>query len=197
MTCQICGGESRVLKTMDSRGLVIRKRICGLCGTRWTTEEKMAKGSLVATKGQGVLTLISGSGSSPLADSESDAGARERRTYKYSEHFDRCWESYGRGEEKQAAYAEWKKAAATTGGEVTLCRLVLSALEWQAATWASEGWKFAPYFRRYLKYRRWEDDRKGAETGAPRRAAARAQGYAAPQVRASEDYSKGAPGRST
>lgn len=36
---------------------------------------------------------------------------------------------------------------------------ILAALDWQAKSWEADGWKYAPYLRRYLKNRRWEDRR--------------------------------------
>jgi hypothetical protein len=45
------------------------------------------------------------------------------------------------------------------GGETLLVTLILGSLRWQGPIWAADGWKFAPYFERYLKRRKWEDER--------------------------------------
>lgn len=56
------------------------------------------------------------------------------------------------------AFGEWLVAAHSVGGETSLLPLILGSLAWQAPIWADEGWKFAPYFERYLKRRKWEDE---------------------------------------
>jgi len=77
----------------------------------------------------------------------------------YSDAFGEAWKLYGRHEEKPKAFAQWKaEARGMEGGEQELLGLVSSALVWQGKLWAPDGWKFAPYFERYLKRRRWEDE---------------------------------------
>lgn len=52
MNCPACGTENtRVLKSMNSGLFIARRRQCP-CGARWTTEERLIKGTLVATGGQ-------------------------------------------------------------------------------------------------------------------------------------------------
>jgi hypothetical protein len=77
----------------------------------------------------------------------------------YSQAFTDCWRAYGRREEKPDAYAQWVLQARLMGGEGALRGVVLDALVWQGPLWAIDGWKFAPYFVRYLKRRKWEDER--------------------------------------
>lgn len=86
-------------------------------------------------------------------------GQRRKRGKKKptSEHFEACWKLYGRGEDKEEAFLAWKAVAMEFGGEVELRALISAALSWQAPNWEKEGWKFAPYFCRYLSHRRWED----------------------------------------
>lgn len=77
---------------------------------------------------------------------------------KYSEEFEAAWKAYGRKEEKGAAFEAWKVATKTVGGHPQLLTLIFSALKWQGPLFLKEGWKFAPYFERYLKRRKWEDE---------------------------------------
>ena len=87
---------------------------------------------------------------------------------EYSPAFETAWRAYGRKEEKLRAYGEWIVQARLTGGETLLLPLILASLKWQGPGWAMEGWKFAPYFERYLKRRKWEDERPPQPTAAPR-----------------------------
>jgi len=43
-------------------------------------------------------------------------------------------------------------------GESQLLTLILGTLIWQQKGWAKEGNKYVPYFERYLKRRKWEDE---------------------------------------
>lgn len=84
----------------------------------------------------------------------------------YSQAFTDCWKAYGRKEEKANAYAQWVLQARLKGGEGALRGVVLEALLWQGPLWAADAWEYAPYFVRYLKRRRWEDERR--EKAVPR-----------------------------
>ena len=53
--------------------------------------------------------------------------------------------------------------------------LILKALAWQGPRWAQDGWKFAKYFERYLKARRWEDEPLPEVERLPRRAPSRGE----------------------
>jgi hypothetical protein len=77
---------------------------------------------------------------------------------EYSPAFETAWKLYGRRDEKLRAYGEWIIQARLAGGETLLLPLILAALKWQSPGWATEGWRFAPYFERYLKRRKWEDE---------------------------------------
>jgi hypothetical protein len=96
------------------------------------------------------------------------AGPRRRgKAREYSEAFEAAWSAYGRHEEKLRAFGQWVIAAKSEGGETLLLPLILTSLSWQSKLWAPEGWKFAPYFERYLKRRKWEDERP-AQAPLPR-----------------------------
>jgi hypothetical protein len=84
-----------------------------------------------------------------------------------SAEFETAWKQYGRKEEKANAYAAWKAVAPSVGGEVALLGVVLAALKWQGPLFAKEGWKFAKYFERYLKRRKWEDEPGPAAPNVP------------------------------
>lgn len=96
---------------------------------------------------------------SPLPDPILDhpSKADRARGNLYSQAFRDCWQAYGRKEQKGAAYANWVAQARLMGGEAPLRSFVLEALVWQGPQWAADGWRYAPYFERYLKRRRWED----------------------------------------
>lgn len=78
---------------------------------------------------------------------------------QYSAGFELSWKQYGRKEQKLEAFGVWLIRAKEAGGELKLTTLVLGALKWQAPLWSADAWKFAPYFERYLKRRKWEDER--------------------------------------
>ncbi len=166
MKCPACGTDgSEVSKTLDDGKLIARQRRCA-CGTRWVTDERVRKGSLVAIEGAGGISLSGnspadyGSDSNPTASLLSDPRVRvERKTYKYSAEFESAWTVYGQRAEKIRGYQAWKAIAPTVGGERALRELVVSALAWQSHDWAKDNWKFAPYFERYLKRRRFDDER--------------------------------------
>lgn len=108
------------------------------------------------------------SGSDPIRDlSPSDSRPdqilppklpRRGRARDYTQLFETAWKLYGRKEEKGQAFMAWLVASGEVGGEDQLLSLVITALRWQGPNWGSEGWRFAPYFERYLKKRRWEDE---------------------------------------
>jgi hypothetical protein len=159
----------------------MRVRSCSACGftgktfERWDRVYRQAPGKLPASTGQApgkqVLTLIS-SESDPisLSDSASVSKPPERarargKAVEYSQHFETAWKLYGRKEEKAQAFAAWKIEGARLGGEEALLPLILRALAWQAPIWAADGWRFAKYFERYLKRRKWEDEPSDAARG--------------------------------
>lgn len=77
---------------------------------------------------------------------------------EYSAPFEAAWVKYGRKQEKEESFFRWRIVAPTVGGEETLLRLCLVAFSWQEREWGPEQWKFAPYFHRYLKRRKFEDE---------------------------------------
>src|SRR6185312_4173071 len=169
MTCPRCGTPgTSVTKTMDSGNSIQRRRLCA-CGWMWTTREIEMKGTgafmaindcgqktLVARSEGGDIDLLSSPGSSPLKDP--DRSERRANWTPYSAAFETCWREYGRREEKVKAYARWKIEAKLLGNEEALRDLVLKALAWQGPMWERDGWRFAKYFERYLKARKWQDE---------------------------------------
>lgn len=69
-----------------------------------------------------------------------------------------AWKLYPRGEEKWPAFTEWQIAAEAVGGEQHLLPLIQAALSWQIPIHQRDNFEFLPYFRRYLKWRKWEDE---------------------------------------
>lgn len=79
------------------------------------------------------------------------------------EEFDRLWKAYPRGEDKQGAIAEWdrlKPDEATIFSMKAALLVQKQSEEWQRGVGI-------PYFVRWLRHRRWEDDRIRSATGAP------------------------------
>lgn len=87
----------------------------------------------------------------------------------YSAPFTAAFDAYVRREEKAVAYAIWQVMAKTVdGGEEALSRLVLAALAWQIPMhWGGDNWRYAKYFGRYLKARKWEDEPPSPGREAP------------------------------
>lgn len=170
-------------------GLVMRRHECRTCEARWTSSQVYVAGSLrigrQTSSGGGHPPAVEGETSSPGGlggggglSSASDLtlpfssgspgnpdqtrarskGKAKAHRYTYSPAFEEAWKAYGRHEEKLKAYGAWQIAARELGESVLLER-VLAALKWQSREWAPEGWKYAPYFERYLKRRKWEDER--------------------------------------
>lgn len=105
----------------------------------------------------------------PQSSLLSGTRARVRGPNKeYSPAFEAAWVQYGRKQEKEESFFRWRLAATTVGGEEPLLRLCLAAFRWQAREWGQEGWKYAPYFHRYLKRRKWEDEPPPAPQAIPR-----------------------------
>lgn len=86
---------------------------------------------------------------------------------QYSGPFEAAWKQYGRKQEKSESYFRWCIVAPSVGGEENLLRLCLAAFTWQAKEWGPEGWQYAPYFHRYLKRRKWEDEPRPAAVIRP------------------------------
>lgn len=105
----------------------------------------------------------------PGVDAESAPSEKPVRSTTYSTAFDAAWKLYGRKIEKVSAWKQWRIESKLAGGEERLRELVVAALAWQAPDLAKEGWRYAPYFERYLKAHRWEDE-KTPTAGAGSRA---------------------------
>lgn len=171
MKCPECGEDgSAVTRTMDVGDTILRKRLCA-CGVTWRTKERVERASvalmaLLHTGGSGGIDLPSDSSPVPSGNPDQTRPRSEPRAKSpYSDEFEACWKPYGRKEEKVKAFARWKIEAKTVGGEVALRDLVLAALTWQAPVWERDGWRFAKYFERYLKARKWEDEPLPTFTG--------------------------------
>lgn len=120
------------------------------------------------------------------------------RAREYTAYFETGWKAYGRKEQKFESFAVWTIRAQEVGGEPELLSLVLTALKWQTTIWGPDGWKYAPYFERYLKRRKWEDEAppvasapvlKPAETFEQRDARARREAQER-RLRAAEDVDR-------
>lgn len=119
---------------------------------------------------KGGLTLVLDLDQTKTTEEQSKTpkSAGRGKAREYSQAFNIAWQSYGRKVQKFEAFAVWLVRAKEVGGEAKLLTLILTALKWQSADWASEGWKFAPYFERYLKRRKWEDEPPPQPQAVPR-----------------------------
>ncbi len=107
--------------------------------------------------------------SSIVAVKPANRPGRLKRRHEYSAAYERVWALYGRHEEKVQGFGEWLTRAEKEGGEEALEALVIAALEWQAPSWAQDGWKYAPYIGRYLKRQKYRDEQKAPQmTLAPK-----------------------------
>lgn len=118
-----------------------------------------------AEKGRNLSLIRSVPISSPILEADPER-AREGvsqvrkvrgKAKEYSSAFEDCWRQYGRKDEKAEAFRKWGQLASELG-EDNLRGRVLTALKWQGPNWATKAWEFAPYFERYLKRRKWEDE---------------------------------------
>jgi hypothetical protein len=87
----------------------------------------------------------------------------------YSEAFSIAWKEYPRGEEKHRAFGQWIIEARRIGGDTLLLPLIIRALKWQAPLFLDSAQFFPlPYFERYLKRRKWEDEQPRQRQAVPR-----------------------------
>ena len=123
---------------------------------------------------KGGLSLISGSTEEKRNNEEEDNPPNPTPKYpvrgkarEYSKAFEIAWKAYPRREQKFEAYAIWQLRCREIG-ETELLTLIMLSLNWQKKGWAKEGYKFVPYFERYLKRRKWEDEPPAAQQAVPR-----------------------------
>ena len=77
---------------------------------------------------------------------------------EYSKAFEIAWKAYPVRAQKFEAFGVWKKVAKEMG-ENELLPLIMHALVWQKKGWLKDAdWYKPPYFERYLKRRKWEDE---------------------------------------
>jgi hypothetical protein len=116
----------------------------------------------------GGLSLPSGNQSNEEQKKETPKFPVRGKAREYSQGFEMCWKAYGRKDQKFEAFGVWIVRAREIGGETLLVTLILGALKWQAPLWAKDGWTYAPYFERYLKRRKWEDEPPPRPQAVPR-----------------------------
>lgn len=80
------------------------------------------------------------------------------------EEFDRLWKAYPRGEDKQGAIAEWDRLRPDE--ETIFAMKAALLLQKQSEEWIRG--IGVPYFVRWLRHRRWEDDRIRTTPGEAR-----------------------------
>lgn len=182
MNCPACAMPgSGVSKTIVDK-TVTRRRSCEDCGASWTTDERLRKGTISVATGRPSLATNSPVSSGPKspADHGTESKLEKRAAQlapqkapnsevpkpKYSELFEECWKLYGRKEEKDEGFSQWRLQAKLIGSERELRDLIVAALAWQAPKWATDGWKFAVYFHRYLKRKKYRDEQ--AASSRPR-----------------------------
>lgn len=78
---------------------------------------------------------------------------KEKNVIKYSPEFETFWKAYVRGEEKSPAFGEWLKLLP----EPPLIEHIMTAVVQQKINGCLKDPQFAPYARRWIKYKRWTD----------------------------------------
>lgn len=122
----------------------------------------------------GFLSLSEGSSEKPSGSKSSLLSNQTRprargKAKEYSEAFSIAWKAYPRGEEKNRAFGQWIIEARRIGGDTLLLPLIVAALKWQAPLFLDSAQFFPlPYFERYLKHRKWEDERPLERQAVPR-----------------------------
>lgn len=184
MNCPACAMPgSGVTKTIVDK-TVTRRRSCEDCGAFWTTDERVRKGTISVATSRPHLAPNSqvSSGLKSPADRGEQSKEENRPAQmatgkapnsdppkpKYSELFEECWKLYGKKEEKEEAYSQWRLQAKLVGTDRQLRDLVVAALAWQSPKWAADGWKFAVYFHRYLKRKKYRDEQPPRPQAVPR-----------------------------
>jgi hypothetical protein len=138
---------------------------CPHCGSVFDPQETVKFG--VEKGGLSLPSDLSREETERRNQKETPKFPKRGRAREYTAAFDAAWKAYGRKDQKFEAFAVWIIRSREVGGEAELLSLILSALKWQSKPWAEEGWKFAPYFERYLKRRKWEDEQPAAAPARP------------------------------
>lgn len=195
MNCPACAsGFVSVLKSMDSGSFIQRRRSCS-CGARWTTEERMLKGTLVATGGQqappmasnqpplaanglggvggGLPSIRSESGPDPIRSiSVSDPSLdhsqgvdRARAKRKADQPYSADFLGFWSSYPRKVGKGAAWKAWQQLQPDINR---VISTLAWQTKSfeWRKDNGAFVPHPATYLNQRRWEDEPTGP-TRAP------------------------------
>jgi hypothetical protein len=109
--------------------------------------------------------FVSDSGSDPDPDQRIDPPIRRIKSPRvrgkardYTPAFEVAWREYGRKEGKLEAFGVWLLKCQEFGGEALLLPQIITSLRWQSRIWERDNWNFAPYFVRYLKQERWNDE---------------------------------------
>jgi hypothetical protein len=169
MNCPGCSGKNTAVRRTVSVGVAtVRYRQCTACNGSWISDEIIREGSYVpslVTTNRTALTLIRSDPDQitkvldhpPAAATNS---AEEITQTEYSPLFQDAWKAYGRKESKRNAWASWRLLSKKLpGGEESLHQLITTAINgWQGTKFAADNWKYAPYFERYIKDCRWEDE---------------------------------------
>jgi len=103
-------------------------------------------------------------GSNNNEEKETPKKAVRGKAREYTQAFEMAWKAYPRKEQKFEAFGVWIVRARDVGGEANLLTLILRTLKWQVPLFLNgDGIKFLPYFERYLKRRKWEDEQPSAQ----------------------------------
>lgn len=138
---------------------------CPRCHLEFEVQSEVGSGGCISSDLKQPAESDQDSNSSLLGKPRARVRGKAR---EYSAAFETAWRAYGRKEEKLRAYGEWIIQARLSGGDTLLLPQILDALRWQSRIWAPDGWRFAPYFERYLKRRKWEDERPPTPQAVPR-----------------------------
>ena|SRR5690242_4362287 len=104
------------------------------------------------------LSLQSSNYLQPTSEIETPKLRVRGKAREYTQAFETAWKAYCRKEQKFEAFGIWLLRAKDLGSEAALLTSILAAFKWQLPMWTKAGWEYAPYFERYLKRRKWEDE---------------------------------------
>ena len=182
MTCPKCHAErTSVVKTLND-AIVVRHHRCPACGTRWKSDQRLRKGSVVvgslvaieppplATNSHEYISSPGSLISLPDPDPKSNLSRKSRaRVERFSHQFEVFWELYPRKKAKKAALKAWCDKQLDQVADAVIAGIELQRAEF-LVTMAEDPRK-VPHPATWLNGERWKDeaDRMPVHRGRPAR----------------------------
>lgn len=169
-----------MVKTVND-AVVVRHHRCPKCGSRWKSDQRLRKGSvitgsLVATGEPQVATNSQSIYSSPVSlipsspDPKSNLSGKSRaRVERIPEKFEAFWELYPRKKARKAALRTWVARELDQQADAIMAALQLQRPDF-LATMESDP-RMVPHPATWLNGERWKDevDRRPVPRGRPAR----------------------------